>query len=270
MTIPSEILLASDLSPRSDRATDRALQLAQQWHAKLAILHVSAKGEPVDSQSTTRAWREELPSAAADAELLGRRGSLPDVLADAAAERGSGLIVTGVARYNDVRDYVVGTAVDYIVRRAAVPVLVVRRRADHPYGAIVIGTDFSDGSRKALLAAAELFPQARLLLVHAYAGPGPRTDFEGKGDFLRSQAEAGMTAFLEAAKLSPAVAARLESRVEEGNPATAVERCRAAVGAELVVAGRYGQGGFAEAVIGSSAEAILGAVRADILIAPGA
>lgn len=270
MIAPSEILLASDLSPRTDRATHRALQLAQQWHAKLAILHVSGKDEPAGSPLAEGAWREELPSAADDAELLIRRGSLPDVLAKVAAERGSGLIVTGVARYNDVRDYVVGTAVDYIVRRAAVPVLVVRRRADRPYRAVVVGTDFSDGSRKALLNAAEFFPQASLLLVHAYAGPGPRTDFQGKGDFLRAQAEAEMAAFLEAAKLSPAVAARLQSRVEEGNAAAAIERCRAAVGAELVVAGRYGQGGLAEAVIGSSAEAILGTVRADILIAPSA
>lgn len=270
MTIPSEILLASDLSSRTDRAADRALLLAREWHAKLAILHVVSAAEQAGSVVAMAAWRDELPLAAGEAELLVRSGSLPDVLAELAAERGSGLIVTGVARYNDVRDYVVGTAVDYIVRRAAVPVLIVRRRADRPYGAIVVGTDFSEGSRRALLAAAELFPQARLLLVHAYPGPGPRTNFQGKGDFLRAEAEAGMTAFLDAAKLPASLSARLDTQVVEGNATAAIERCRAAAGAQLVVAGRYGQGGFSETVIGSTAETILGTVRADILIAPGA
>ncbi|MGO4172250.1 universal stress protein [Bosea sp. TAF32] len=270
MTIPGEILLASDLSSRTDRAAERAVLLARGWQAKLAILHVTNATEQGSAGLAAEAWREELPSAAGEAELLVRNGSLPDVLAKVAAERGSGLIVTGVARYNDVRDYVVGTAVDYIVRRAAVPVLIVRRRADRPYGTIVVGTDFSEGSRRALLAAAELFPQARLLLVHAHPGPGPRTDFQGKGDFLRAEAEAGMKAFLDAAKLPESLITRLSTQSVEGNAAAAIEHCRAAAGAELVVVGRYGQGGFAEAVIGSTAETILGTVRADILIAPGA
>lgn len=269
MTTPSEILLASDLSPRTDRATGRALLLARQWRAKLAILHVSGADEQAASALGPEAWRDELPLAADEAELLIRAGSLPDILAEVAAERGSGLIVTGVARYNDVRDYIVGTAVDHIVRRADVPVLIVRRPADRPYGSIVVGTDFSEGSRQALLTAAELFAQARLLLVHAYPGPGPRTDFQGKSAFLRSQAQAEMAAFLAGAKLPSGLTARLDTRISEGNVAAAIERCRAEAGAELVVAGRYGRGGLAEAVLGSSAEAILGTVRADILIAPG-
>src|SRR3546814_13711138 len=62
-----------------------------------------------------------------DAELVIRRGSAPKMLATIAAERASALIVPGVARYNSIGDYFLGTAVDHIIRTAAQPVLVVRR-----------------------------------------------------------------------------------------------------------------------------------------------
>src|SRR3546814_19402178 len=58
-----------------------------------------------------------------DAELVIRRGSAPKMLATIAAERASDLIVTGVARYNSIGDYFLGTAVDHIIRNAAQPVL---------------------------------------------------------------------------------------------------------------------------------------------------
>ena len=37
---PKKILLATDLSPRCDRALDRAVLLAELWQAKLIILNV--------------------------------------------------------------------------------------------------------------------------------------------------------------------------------------------------------------------------------------
>src|SRR3546814_4410211 len=78
------------------------------------------------------------------------------------------LIVTGVARYNSIGDYLLGTVVDHIVRRAQAPVLVGRRRPAHPYRRIVVATDLSDCSRAALLSAARLFPGADFTLVHAF------------------------------------------------------------------------------------------------------
>src|SRR3546814_17395754 len=96
---------------------------------------------------------------------------LPKVLAQIAAERGSDLIVTGVARYNGIGDYLLGTAVDHIVRNAHAPALVVRCRATGPYERVVVATDLSDCSRAALLFAASLFPGSALTVVHAFTVP---------------------------------------------------------------------------------------------------
>src|SRR3546814_4312648 len=85
------------------------------------------------------------------------------MLATIAAERTSDLIVTGVARYNSIGDYFLGPAVDHIIRNAAQPVLVVRRRVTGAYDRLLVATDLSDCSREAFLAAAALDRQSTRL-----------------------------------------------------------------------------------------------------------
>src|SRR3546814_5600767 len=123
----------------------------------LTIAHVLKREGPQSGPETVARLRAELPPAAQNADLIVRAGSAPKVLAQIAAERGSDLIVTGVARYNGIGDYLLGTAVDHIVRNAQAPALVVRCRATGPYERVVVATDLSDCSRAALLSAARLF-----------------------------------------------------------------------------------------------------------------
>jgi nucleotide-binding universal stress UspA family protein len=52
------LLLASDLSSRCDRATDRAAQLAQAWKAKLLVVHAIDPNYAVRYAKMT----QELPS----------------------------------------------------------------------------------------------------------------------------------------------------------------------------------------------------------------
>src|SRR3546814_15581584 len=123
-----EILLASDFTARSDRPTARAVQLAGEKGGKLVIAHVLEKDAGAEEAVADR-LRADLPTDAEDAELVIRRGSAPKMLATIAAERASDLIVTGVARYNSIGDYFLGTAVDHIIRNAAQPVLEIGRRS---------------------------------------------------------------------------------------------------------------------------------------------
>ena len=144
MTVSFETLLASDFTARSDRPLDRALQLTREKDGKLVIAHVLEKGDNDPDPAIIERLRMDLPREAHEAELVVRTGSAPKVLAQLAAERDSDLIVTGVARYNSIGDYVLGTAVDHIVRNADAPVLVVRGRASGAYGHMVVATDLSD------------------------------------------------------------------------------------------------------------------------------
>lgn len=262
---PFEVLLASDFTARSDRALDRAMQLVDEKHGTLIIAHILEKGARVDEEDVISRLRADLPERAASAELVVRAGSAPKTLATIVAERGSDLIVTGVARYNSIGDYFLGTAVDHIIRNAERPVLIVRRRAVAPYRRLVVATDLSDCSRAALLAAADLFPEVAITLIHAFHVPyeGWIKSDDVKAD-IRAEAQEELDAFL--AGLDPAFRAKLEVRLVEGETGTVVVQELGRADADLLVLGTHGRSGFAHATIGSQAEGLLPAVNVDVLM----
>lgn len=264
-----EILLASDFTARSDRPLDRALQLARELNARLVIAHVLERKEGGPDDETIERLRRDLPPEARDLELVVRTGSAPDVLAELAAQRGSDLLVTGVARFNSIRDYVLGTAVDHIVRNVDSPVLVVRRRAINPYAHMVVATDMSRYARTALVRAARLFPNASITLVHAFHVP-----YEGwfkSGDVkrhVREEATEGLDAILAHPDVA-AIADRIEIMADEGEPVRVVTRQLERTGAELLVLGTHGHSDLAHATIGSEAESLLKSVDVDVLMVNG-
>ena len=73
---PKKILLATDLSARSDRALDRAVQLARQWNSILIVVHALEKpplNPPWWSQlEETPSWRRP-PDPAKEIEEQIRR-----------------------------------------------------------------------------------------------------------------------------------------------------------------------------------------------------
>jgi nucleotide-binding universal stress UspA family protein len=54
---PRKILLAADLSPRCDRAFDRAVGLASTWGAQLAVVHALAGGSTGADTLAIPTWR---------------------------------------------------------------------------------------------------------------------------------------------------------------------------------------------------------------------
>lgn len=260
-----EVLLASDFTARSDRPTARAIQLADQNDGTLVIAHVIEKDARADDETVAERLRADLPVDAEDTELVIRRGSAPRMLASIAAERASNLIVTGVARYNSIGDYFLGTAVDHIVRNATQPVLVVRRRVTAAYDRLLVATDLSDCSRAALLAAAALFPQASITLVHAYHVPyqGWLKSDDVKAD-VRAEAHGELETFLK--QIDPSVRARLDARLGEGETGTVIARELADASADLLVLGTHGRSGFVHATLGSQAEALLSSVNVDVMM----
>jgi nucleotide-binding universal stress UspA family protein len=266
MTAQFEILLASDFSARSDRPLDRALQLARERGGRVVIAHVLDKENRDTDVATLERLRADLPPDARQAELVIRTGSAPKVLATIAAERGSDLVVTGVARYDSLGDFVLGTTVDHMVRNAEAPVLVVRRRTLGRYAQLVVATDLSDCSRDALLAAARIFPDTPISLIHAFHVP-----FEGwlKSDdmkrHMRAEAEQGLADFLAHPAITP-IRARIDAVAEEGDIGTIVTGCLRTSDAALLVLGTHGRSGFAHATIGSHAKALLEAADTDVLM----
>ena len=232
--------------------------------------HINTTSKSILVATDDPAMRERVAATlpeAAEAGIVLASGSVPETLARTAQERGSALLVTGVARYNSLGDYLLGTAVDHVVRTAQIPVLVVKQRVRGPYETLLVASDLSTCSRKALATAGEFFPEATLHLVHAYHVP-----FEGwlkseqVANEARDEAQGELDAFLKDPALPEAIRARVRVRIGYGETAAVMAKALRETGADLVVLGTHGKSGFTRATMGSNAESILSWAPVDTLM----
>ncbi|AKC87541.1 universal stress protein [Pseudoxanthomonas suwonensis] len=282
---PDSILLATDLGARSDRALDRAVQLARQWNARLVVATVVDEHAMEARAMTLRdppGWyREEDPADLAQKQLLEdlsardlrvkvrvKRGDVVESLLAVAHEEGCGLVVTGVARYEALGRMVLGSTVDRLARRSTVPVLAVRRRVHAPYRRMVVASDWSGSARYALQAAAGLFPEAAVSVLHGYEVPMAGLLDTARDETvarLGEQALAEGRAFVEDARL-PGGAGSVSLVVERGDPAVLLPLYACQFPVDLAVVGTHGRSALYDIVLGSVARRLLEAAPVDTLV----
>ena len=265
------ILLATDLSARCDRPLDRALMLAKEWNRKLILLHildpVRAKDPATNRRAIEAQIADDLPKHKIDVEVMVKTGDIAATIIETAKAKKCDLIITGVARYNSIGDILLGGPVDQLIRDAPVPVLVVKRRPKNAYKNILIATDFSDCSLQALNAAAELFPDPKLHLVHAYHEPySAWLSSDQVAQDVKSEEQTALTRFLAKRAISDAVFDRVNGSIEKGDLGAVLSRKIAATKSDLVVLGTHGRGAFSRATLGSNAQHVLSWVGQDVLI----
>jgi nucleotide-binding universal stress UspA family protein len=281
---PKTILLATDLSCRSDRPLDRAADLAELWDARLVVLTVLEADaqswldreaaedlpswrRPPDRERIARAQLvRDLPQRLRDVEVMVRDGDPPSVIAETAKEIGAELVVTGVARDEPLGRQHLGATVERLVRSSPAPILVVRSRL-RPYDEVLVGTDFSESSGHALVAACRFFPDARITALHAweapYAGVLGRNAYSEQWAAVEQQAR---DEFLAKVDLSPADRARLHVLSERGQPDVLLRAYMQDQRVDLTVIGSHGAGAVIERLIGSTAKRILRAAPGDVLV----
>lgn len=286
---PRHILLATDLSSRSDRALDRSVRLAREWEARLVALTV-VEPEPAEAPTSVLARATGLAGGAARRAMVEQRlradlegedelplmsrveqGPVAETVLTVAAAEGSDLIVTGVARNEAFSRVVLGSTVDALARRTPVPLLVVRNRPRAAYRHVVVASDFSAASRHTLRTAAALFPQAELTLFHAFGNPYPalggvdttRVRADGLG-----QAERDAEAFIESCELPAQAGRRLRTWLEHGDTGLLLHAHGQAHPADLVVLGTQQRRGVLGLLLGSVAQRVLEMAENDVLVVP--
>src|SRR5690606_30715182 len=169
---PARILLATDLGARSDRALDRAIQLAGQWQVPLHVVHAAPRDaagawSAADTLASIRQRiRRDLDHAGVEAGIHVEEGEPAAVILEVARRERCDLVVVGDA--DDVPGRrLLGNTVDTVVRSAPASVLVVKQRPRDAYRRVLVGTDLTPESRHGLETAAALFPDARFTLLHA-------------------------------------------------------------------------------------------------------
>jgi nucleotide-binding universal stress UspA family protein len=281
--LPKRLLLATDLSARCDRALDRAAQLAAQWRAELVALHAmeafrdeaeweerlpSWRRAPDPAQIALEQLRQDVADAAVRMTAVVERGDPAEAVLRAVVARQCDLIVTGLARDETLGRLGLGATVNRLLRSATVPLLIVKRRARSPYRKIVVGTDFSDPSQRALETALRLFPEQPVTLFHAYDSPMARITGERLGhiEAHRAMAEDDLAAFLDAAPLTGDERARIESLLERGNPRRLIQQYAHDRGVDLIVLGTHGRSGLLNVMLGSTTRDVLSVLSCDALI----
>jgi len=189
------------------------------------------------------------------------------------------LLVLGAAGQHPLRDLFIGSTADRLLRKAAGPMLVVRKSPHGPYRRVLLPVDLDHQERadvEALLAATLAFaPDAQCRLFHAAAFP-----FEGKmtlagiapeqvRDYREAILARARSQLCELVEAVPGGARRCMPQVVAGPPARLVCTQASAMQADLIVMARQHSSMLEDWLLGSVTRHVLLHAPCDILVIPG-
>lgn len=287
------IVVATDLSAPARRAAERAALLARSQGAWLSLLHVVSgsaldelrrwlerdllTGESLIDELRKRTFElaEEL-RAAYDIPIDNRTvvGPVVEEIVSVAEEARADLIVTGTLGGGLLRNQMIGSTAERVVRKARRPVLMVRQAPSGPYRRVLVPVDFSDWSAPSVELAVAIAPDAHFVLVHVVSVP-----FEGKlglagveeqviDDYrerARLEAMQGMRDLAERAGLRDGTWTAV---VPEGSTSSVeIVRLEAEQQCDLIVIGKHGRNAVEELLLGSTTNRVIGSSSSDVLVA---
>lgn len=264
------ILIASDLTARGDRPFARAAILAKQWDAKRAILFANADRSRVNREAVEKQLQRNFGDEMNNCEVLVAHGKVPETIGRTSKNIDADLVVVGAARHNNVTDFFLGTAIDYIVRNNDRPVLVVKERPRHDYRGLLVAVDFSPASAHAVKMALDYFPDVPVVLAHTFDPPYKAWLESGSmSDELKKEAQTNMNNFVADLNLDEKQQARISVALLEGPIHQALYEEMEKRETDLLVLGTHGRSGFVQATIGSRAAEMLGWAPSDVLMIRG-
>jgi nucleotide-binding universal stress UspA family protein len=266
------ILLATDLEPRSDRAMERAVQLARQHRAILTALYAIRSGadrRPLDNLpphhiETEMARHLERIPGASDLPLVvvATGGTVDAVMARYAAMWSADLLVAG--RAEPAEGLALASTVEAIGVSGRLPILAVADKPFAPYASALVPVDFSDLSRPALEAAATMVPDGAIRMLHVYDAPAallPPGAEPDEGSFADD--------FLRLMVPPPPGCPTLSTTVRAGPPVEEiVKESHMPPPTDLIVMGSAGRRGLGRALFGSVAHDVLERMPCDVMIVP--
>jgi len=280
----SQILVATDFSPSSNRALEYAVSFAHRYDSRIFLTHViSPDAYPLAApeitvrlvQSQRRAAEERIQEMLVSGrlndiphEIVVEEGALWPALHRVIQRQDIDLIVVGTHGMNAVQKLVIGSSAEQICRHAAVPVLTVgpvvggHAEPDIAFKHILFATDFGLGSDREAAYAFSLGQEheATVTLLHILR-------------HLDDYSEDGLTLRRDAVKhqlqdLVPSGAevwCRTQFRMAVGDPAAEILRFALENKVDLVVMGAKARAGLAGHVPGTKAYAVVSHAHCPVL-----
>jgi nucleotide-binding universal stress UspA family protein len=176
-----------------------------------------------------------------------------------------------------IRDLLLGSTAEKVIRKANVPVLVVNLKPLGAYHRPVVALDLEDTARWVVELALRSLPHdvRGVSVIHAYtvlleghlvvSRISPR-ELNAYRNQCRREALSGLQRVLELA----GDGVDWRASVRRGDPRIAVMHEIGARRADLVVLGTHGRSGLSHALLGSVAEHVVRTAACDVLVAPPA
>ena len=278
------ILAATDFSTRSQRALRRAGLLARDAGAHLSLVHVVDDDQPaglieLETREAERYLREHIDSTAELREVqcdpIVVSGDAFDGILRTAQACSAEIIVMGAHRKHLLRDILIGTTIERVIRTGPYPVLMVNGEVTHAYARAIAAVDESEASTHAIKVAKGLglIDRLNLSLVHGVLAFTRGTMSAGMkksqiDDYMaseRSRASAELLAFLNATGID---VDKWPLRVTEGGPLDAMTDAIRETQADLLIIGTSARSGIAKILLGSVTEEALRSIDVDILVVP--
>jgi len=291
------ILIATDLSERSEAALERALMLKRQHASGLVIAHIIDQPKSsLDVERRSKAahkainsWLLSLdPADRADIAIKVTTGTPQWELGRLAHIHNCDLIVLGAHQYRGGHDLLIGSTMEGLARSGNCALLVVTGKRPGAYDKLLLGIDLSLYARFAVRMAMSLAPQADFTGVHVLPttpGPDSAPDNSAPED---SNAETEPTALSSETQIAAARAAladfmadtlgrslppevqadvggRMTLTVRSGDPYAQICAEAGETGAGLLVIGTRGRMGLPHTRLGTTAEKLLNKPPCDVL-----
>ncbi|MCK6409452.1 universal stress protein [Thauera sp.] len=286
------LVAPTDLSALARHAVARAALLAAELHARLSLQHVVNAGaldalRHLLDADTSGMQQKLLDGVRADLEALASDmqsrhrvsadvhlsvGGVLGEIVEHADALDADLLVMGARGAGFMRELLVGSTTERVLRKTARPLLVVKQIAHEPYRRVLVPVDFSPRSLDALALARQVAPQAELVLLHAFEVP-----FEGKLRYAGVEEHALSSLRVSARREAVAQMNELVTRtgvdenrvrriVVHGEATTQVLEQEQEQDCDLIVIGKRGHGLFGELLLGSVTKHILARSTADVLV----
>lgn len=283
------ILCPVDFFPASLRAADYAIRFAQNYNAKLHLLHVIS---PViysasDYGLTVSHLVDDCEKQAARmmAKLEGKargvgvtvhtdirtRKSVRSEIESAIRRTKADVLVMGTHGRQGLEKWFLGSVAERLLRSSPIPVLTLRgtskRRTTLPAPAkVLVTTDFSAGAARAVKLALSVAQanQARLTLLHVLEELRALTSPTYRQEATERRRD-------ELLKLLPPDAqdsCDIEARIEAGTPYHVILRILKKDKFDFLVMNTHGKGMLDRALLGSTSERVVRAARCPVLLIP--
>lgn len=287
------LLVPVDLTPISDRVLGRLALLPLSGDARVTLLHVVPGGLSVSEQR--RAERDANKQLADEARHLRRllqkhvkvewivtQGAAPSEIAACASKLKAELVVLGRSGGRPIRDALLGSTAERVIRQARLPVLAVQSAARAPYRRPLLSVDLDPTVTQVVDVMLRVLPPPRLPVdvVHAFDTPYrgliypslSEDDAEELKNELRTKASRELSKLLatalEAAAVQAEDAPAWKTNVRCGSPRAVVTKAMKKAESDLLVLGSRGYSGAAYMLLGTVAGDLLRAATCDVLVVP--